>query len=110
MRESRYEQHRSGWFRRLLPWAKRKRLYQLAAGEQHQIVGHHCGPDVGLEMSEPAPGAACGAIGAFEAGDPGLDPGSEVAQTAVYPRAFDHVGDGDAALFVKGDIGDAAGL
>jgi hypothetical protein len=28
---------------------------RFAAGEQHQIVGHHGGPDVGLEMVEPAP-------------------------------------------------------
>jgi hypothetical protein len=80
VKESRYEQRRSGWFGRLLPWAKRQRLCQFAAGEQHQIVGHHGGPDVGLEMIEPAPGAASGAIDAFEAGDPGLDPGTEVAR------------------------------
>jgi hypothetical protein len=58
-------------------------------------------------MIEPAPNAACGAIDAFEAGDHGLDPGTEVAQPAVHPRAFDHIGNGDAALFMKGDIGDA---
>src|SRR5690348_5741666 len=46
----------------------------------------------------------------FEARDPGLDPGAEVAQPAINPGALDHVGDGDAALLVEGDIGDAAGL
>ena len=61
-------------------------------------------------MVEAAPGAACGAIGALEAGDAGLDPGAEVAQPAVHPRAFDHVGNGDAGLLVEGNIGDAAGL
>jgi len=61
-------------------------------------------------MVEAAPSAACGAIGALEAGDAGLDPGAEVAQPAVHPRAFDHVGNGDAALLVESDIGDAAGL
>src|SRR5215469_2044409 len=29
---------------------------------------------------------------------------------AVNPGAFDHLGNGDAGLFVEGDIGDAAGL
>jgi hypothetical protein len=32
--------------------------------------------------------AACGAIGTFEAEDPGLDPGTEVAPPAVHPRAL----------------------
>ena len=61
-------------------------------------------------MVEAAPSAACGAIGALEAGDTGLDAGAEVAQPAVHPRALDHVGNGDAALLVERDIGDAAGL
>ena len=65
---------------------------------------------IGFEVVEPAPGAACGAIDPFEAGDPGLNPGTEVAQSAVHARAFDHVGNGDAALLVEGDTGDAAGL
>ena len=60
--------------------------------------------------SEPAPRAACRATGALEAGDAGLDPGAEVAPPAVYPGAFDPVGNGDAAFLVEGDIGDAAGL
>ena|SRR6516162_2280014 len=86
------------------------RLCQFETAEQHQIVGHHGRPDVGLEVVKPAPGAACGAIGAFEAGDPSLDAGAKVAQPAVHPGAFDHLGNGDAGLFVEGDIGDAAGL
>jgi hypothetical protein len=45
-----------------------------------------------------------------EAGDAGLDPGAEVAQPAVHPRTFDHVGNGDAALLVERNIGDATGL
>jgi hypothetical protein len=48
-------------------------------------VGHRRRPDVGLEVVEPAPGAACCAIGSFEAGDPGLDPGAKVAQPAINP-------------------------
>jgi hypothetical protein len=74
---------------------------QFEASEQDQIVGHHGGPDIGLEIFEAAPSAACGAIDALEAGDAGLDPGAEVAQPAVHPRAFDHVGNGDAALLVE---------
>src|SRR6201998_3566295 len=45
-----------------------------------------------------------------EAGDPRLDAGAEVAQTTVDPRALDHFGNGDAALLVEGDVGNAAGL
>ena len=41
---------------------KPKRLCQFETGEQHQVVGHHCRPDVGLEVVEPAPGAAYTAI------------------------------------------------
>jgi hypothetical protein len=80
------------------------RLSQFEAGEQHQIVGHHGGPDVGPEVFEPAPRAAGGAIGALEAGDRSLDAGAEIAQTTVDPKAFDHVSNGDAALLVEGDI------
>src|ERR1700758_5017174 len=61
-------------------------------------------------MIEPAPGAASGAIDAFEAGDPGLKAGAKAAQPVVHPRALGHVGNGDAAVLVEGDIGDAAGL
>src|SRR3954467_11304200 len=59
-------------------------------------------------MIEPAPGAACQTVGSLEAGDPGLDPGAEVAQLAIDPAALDHVFDRQAALFVEGDILDAA--
>jgi len=89
---------------------RKRDLCQFEAREQDQVVSHHGGPDVGLDMVEAAPGAACGAIGALEAGDAGLDAGAEVAQPAVHPRAFDHVGNGDATLLVERDIGDAAGL
>ena len=61
-------------------------------------------------MVRSAPGATGGAIGALEAGDRRLDAGAEVAQTTVDPRALDHLGNGDAALLVEGDIGDAAGF
>src|SRR5271170_638185 len=83
-------------------------LCRFEAGEQHQVVGYHRGPDVGLEVIEPAPSAACSPIGAFEAGDAGLDPGAEVAQPAINPRALDHIGNGDAALLVEGDVLHAA--
>src|SRR5204863_6820873 len=81
---------------------------RFEAGEQHQVVRHHRRPDVGLEMIEPAPGAACQAVGSLEAGNPGLDPGAEIAQLAINPAALDHVFDRQAALLVEGDIGDAA--
>src|SRR5207247_6399318 len=41
---------------------------------------------------------------------PGLAPGAEVAQLAIDPAALDYVFDRQAALFVKGDILDAARL
>src|SRR5689334_12916456 len=61
-------------------------------------------------MIEPAPRAACQTVGSLEAGDPGLDPGAEIAQLAINPAALDHVFDRQAALLVEGDIGDAARL
>src|SRR6202040_1120923 len=64
----------------------------------------------GLEMIEPAPGAARQTVGSIEAGDPGLDPGAEVAQLAIDPAALDHVFDRQATLLVEGDIRDAARL
>src|ERR1700750_1831371 len=83
---------------------------RVEPGEQHQIVRHHGGPDVGLEVVQSAPGATGGAIRALEAGDRRLDAGAEVAQTTVDPGALDHLGNGDAALLVEGDVGNAAGL
>ena len=49
-------------------------------------------------------------VRSLEAGDPGLDPGAEVAQLAIDPAALDHVFDRQAALLVEGDILDAARL
>ena len=63
--------------------AKLKRLCQFEAGEQHQIVGHHGRPDLGLEVVEPAPSAARTAMDAFEAGDASFDPGAEVCAANV---------------------------
>jgi len=63
-------------------------LWRFEAGEQHQVVGDDGGPDVGLEVVEPAPDAACSTIGAFEDGDAGLDPGAEVTQPAIDPLAL----------------------
>src|SRR5262252_10411366 len=85
-------------------------LSRFEPGEQHQIVRHHGGPDVGLEVVQSAPGATGGAVRAFEAGDRRLDAGAKVAQTTVDPRALDHLDNGDAALLVEGDVGNAAGL
>src|SRR6202008_1763473 len=79
-------------------------------GEQHQVVRHHGGPDVRLEVVQSAPGATGGAVGALEAGGRSLDTGAEVAQTTVDPRALDLFGNGDASLLVEGDVGNAAGL
>src|SRR5207244_10462016 len=107
------EDRRTGWF----AFAGRHRscrsglgLCRFEAGEQNQGVRHHRGPDVGLEVIEAAPGAAGQTVGSLEAGDPGLDPGAEVAQLAIDPAALDHVFARPAALFVKGDILDAARL
>ena len=62
-------------------------LCRFETGDQHQVVRHHRGPDVGLEVIEPAPGTACQAVGSLEAGNPGLDPGAEIAQLAINPAA-----------------------
>src|SRR5215207_6151301 len=78
------------------------------ANEDNKVVGHHRGPDIGLEVVEPAPGAAGQAVGPLEAGDTSLDPGPEVAQLAVDPAAADHVFDAEAALLVKGHVAHAA--
>ena len=74
------------------------------ANEDNEVVGHHRGPDIGLEVVEPAPGAAGQAVGPLEAGDTGLDAGPEVAQLAIDPAAADHVFDAEAALLVKGHV------
>jgi hypothetical protein len=42
------------------------------------------------------------AIGAFEAGDAGLDAGAEIAELAINPVAPDHVFNFEAALLVEG--------
>src|SRR3954465_3193429 len=80
------------------------------ANENNEVVGHHRGPDIGLEVVEPAPGAAGQAVGPLEAGGAGLDPGPEVAQLAIDPAAADHVFDAEAALLVKGHVAHAACL
>ena len=81
-------------------------LSSFESGEQHQVVGDHGRPDVSPEVIQTAPGAAGAAVGALEPGDRRLDTSAEIAQAAVHPRAFDHVGDGDAAFLVKGDVDD----
>src|SRR5215210_8410293 len=80
------------------------------ANEDNEVVGHHRGPDIGLEVVEPAPRAAGQAVGPLEAGDACLDPGAEVAQLAIDPAAADHVFDLEAALLVKGHVAHAARL
>src|SRR5215204_5867691 len=80
------------------------------ANEDNEVVGHHRGPDIGLEVVEPAPRAAGQAVGPLEAGDAGLDAGAEVAQLAIDPAAADHVFDAEAALLVKAHIAHAARL
>src|SRR3954467_1826421 len=74
------------------------------ANENNEVVGHHRGPDIGLEVVEPAPGAAGQPVGPLEAGDAGLDPGPEVAQLATNPAAADHIFDPETALLVKGHV------
>ena len=51
---------------------------RFEAGQQGEVVGDHRGPDVGLEVAEPAPGAARQTVGPLEARDIGLDAGAEV--------------------------------
>src|SRR4051812_43951606 len=80
------------------------------ANEDNEVVGHDRGPDVSLEVVEPAPGAAGQAVGPLEAGDAGLDAGPEVAQLAIDPVAADHVFDLETALLVEGHVADAASL
>ena len=63
-------------------------LCRFETGEEYQVMRHHRGPDVSLEVIEPAPGAACQTVCPLEAGDPGLDPGAEVAQLAIDPAAL----------------------
>src|SRR3954453_8425346 len=80
------------------------------ANEDSEVGRHHRGGDIGLEVVEPAPGAAGQAVGPLEAGDAGLDPGPEVAQLAIDPAAADHVFDAEAALLVKGHVAHPARL
>src|SRR3954451_14535607 len=80
------------------------------ANEDNEVVGHHRGPDIGLEVVEPAPSAAGKAVGPLEAGDTGLDAGPEGAQLAINPAAADHIFDAEAALLVKGPVAHAARL
>src|ERR1044072_9412373 len=80
------------------------------ANKDNEVVGHHRGPDIGLEVVEPAPGAAGQTVGPLEAGDTGLDPGPEVAQLAVDPAAADHDCHAEAALLVKGHVAHPACL
>jgi hypothetical protein len=51
---------------------------------------------------ESAPSAACQTVGSLEAGNPGLDPGAEVAQLAINPATLDHVFDRQAVPLVGG--------
>src|SRR5215204_5158402 len=80
------------------------------ANKDNEVVGHHRGPDIGLEVVEPAPGAAGQAVGPLEAGDTRLDAGAEVAQLAIDPAAADHVFGAEAALLVKGHVAHPARL
>lgn len=52
---------------------------RLEASEEDEVVGHDRGPDIGLEVVKPAPGAACQAVSPFEARDASFDAGAEVA-------------------------------
>jgi hypothetical protein len=68
------------------------------ASDEGEIIGHDRGPDVGLEVVEPAPGAAGQTISPLQAGDTGLDAGTEIAELAIDPAALDHVFDPEAAM------------
>jgi hypothetical protein len=45
---------------------ERVRLYPGSKRVNSQVVSHHGGPKIGLEVVEAAPSAAAGAIGALE--------------------------------------------
>src|SRR3954463_11866984 len=72
------------------------------ANQDSEVVGNHRGPDIGLEVVEPAPGAAGQAVGPLKAGDAGLDARAEVAQFAIDPVAADYVFDLETALTLYG--------
>ena len=61
-------------------------------------------------MVEATPETTGQAIGALQARDVGFDAGSEVAQLAIDPVAFDHIHDAQAGLLVEGHVVDAEGL
>src|SRR5215213_7827104 len=104
--------HEEGLAMASLPLHSRDReaLGWSEANEDNKVVGHHRGPDIGLEVVEPAPGAAGQAVGPLEAGNAGLDAGAEVAQLAIDPAAADHVFDAEAALLVEGHVAHPARL
>ncbi len=65
------------------PSAEDEKSGRLEPGKEGEVVGDDRGPDVGLEVVEPAPDAARQTIGALQTRDVGFDAGSEVAQVAV---------------------------
>src|SRR5208337_1837702 len=67
-------------------------------GKVFEVIGCHRGPDVSLEVIEPAPGAARQAVGGLQAGYAGLDARAEVSKFAIDPAAPDHILDLKAAL------------
>src|SRR5215831_13477591 len=79
-------------------------------GQQRHVVGDDRRPDIGLEVREPAPGAATQAEGSLQARDVGFDAGAEVAQLAIDPVALDHVFDREPARLVECHILYAHGL
>src|SRR5215212_2798707 len=93
-----------------LSWSGITRAAPLPHPPEHANSLFHRRPDIGLEVVEPAPGAAGQPVGPLEAGDAGLDPGPEVAQPAIDPAAVDHIFDAEAALLVKGHVAHPACL
>lgn len=52
---------------------------RFEAREEGEVVGHDRGTDITLAAIKAAPGATRQAVGSLQAGDAGLDDGTEVA-------------------------------
>src|SRR5580704_1808384 len=87
-----------------------ERSDKLEPGEEREIEGDDRGPDISVEVVEPAPSAARQAEAALYPRDAGFDTGAEVAELAIDPTALDHVFDAQAGLLVEGHVVDPASL
>ena len=67
-------------------------------------MGENRGPDIGVKTLPAPPFAAIHGKSSFEVRDAALDPGPEVSELFVDPRAFDHVADLDAPFFMESAV------